>query len=216
MSRPDICLSIGHVGYDEVMYHLKKVDLAEIRIDLLDLSESQLEKIFSKHDNLIATYRTEKSEYEKMYSVLLPAMESGCAYVDLDVDIPVIWREKIVKRAKGLKKKLIISYHNFVETPQTEKLDEYIEKMFHCGADIVKVACTANSSQDCSRMMSLNKKHKDLIAFSMGDLGVITRYAAPTMGAPFTYAAIPGKETAPGQADYYAIEEFLNKYLPLT
>lgn len=208
-------MSIGYVGFDEVMDCLGKADLAEIRIDLLDFSETQLETVFAKHNNLIATYRAEKNNYEKMVSMLMLAMNSGCAYIDIDIDVPAIWREKIAERAKQLNKKLIISYHNFEETPQTEELDEILEKLFHCGADLAKVACTASSNRDCTRMMSMNRKHKDLIAFSMGELGVITRYAAPTLGAPFTYVAIPGKETAPGQVDYDTMESFLNKYLPL-
>ncbi len=215
MSRPDICLSIGYVGFDEVIDYLGKVHLAEIRIDLLDFSEAQLKTIFGKHNNLIATYRTDNNNYEKMVSMLMLAMNSGCAYVDIDFDVPEIWREKITKRAKEFNKKLILSYHNFNETPQTDKLDDIIGKMFHCGADLAKLACTANNNQDCARMMSLNKKHKDLIAFSMGGLGVLTRFAAPILGASFTYVSIPGKETAPGQVDYDTVESFLNKYLPL-
>jgi 3-dehydroquinate dehydratase len=34
--------------------------------------------------------------------------------------------------------------------------------------------------------------------------------AAPLLGAPFTYASIKGKETAPGQMAFEEVEKFFN------
>jgi len=208
-------LSIGYVDFDEVVDYLVKADLAEIRVDLLDFSEAQLKTIFGKHNNLIATYRAEKNNYEKMLSMLMLAMNSGCAYVDIDIDVPENWRTKVISKAKKLNKKVIISYHNYIETPGRDYLNNKIEQMFGFGADIVKIACIAINNSDCSRIISLYKNTISLVAFSMGEKGVITRFAAPTLGAPFTYVSIPGKETAPGQVDYETMKKFLNKYLPL-
>jgi 3-dehydroquinate dehydratase type I len=48
--------------------------------------------------------------------------------------------------------------------------------------------------------MALYEKNKNIIAFCMGQIGTITRIAAPLLGADFTYAALESKlATAPGQ-----------------
>lgn len=56
-------------------------------------------------------------------------------------------------------------------------------------------------------MLSLYESRKNVIALGMGPLGVITRIAAPFLGAPLTYASLaPGKETAEGQPDLKTLE----------
>ena len=213
MSRPDICLSIGHIGYDEVLSNIKKVALAEIRIDLLNLSQQQIKTIFRQHNNLIATYRS--NDYEKMASLLCLALDSGCDCIDIDIETPENLKDPIIKKASKMGKKVIVSYHNYTETPDLDELNNIIAKMFNSGANIAKIACTAKKSSDSSKIMYLYTQNSNLVAFCMGKLGAITRYAAPILGAPFTYASTKKQATAPGQIDYTEIENFLNKHLPI-
>jgi 3-dehydroquinate dehydratase I len=208
--NPKICLSIGHTGFNQVVELLKGVALAEIRMDLLELNDEQLKSVFNLHKNLIATYRANKRDFMKMVSTLNLAIENGCTYIDIDIESPESYRNKLIEKAKESGCKVILSYHNFSETPDTKQLNQIVSNLFKMGADIAKVACMANFEEDCRRVIELYSKYKNIVAFSMGEIGKNTRIEALKMGAPFTFASVKGKETAPGQMSYEEIESQLD------
>jgi Type I 3-dehydroquinase len=53
------------------------------------------------------------------------------------------------------KTKVIVSYHDFEETPDDETLRNLVDAMFGCGGDIAKVAATATDISDSARMLQL-------------------------------------------------------------
>jgi 3-dehydroquinate dehydratase-1 len=60
--------------------------------------------------------------------------------------------------------------------------------------------------------MSLYNSDKTIIALGMGNLGKITRIAAPFLGAPFTYAYPTGrKRTAEGQFSIDKLEDIMKR-----
>jgi 3-dehydroquinate dehydratase-1 len=210
--RDDICLSIGNVGFDCVLKSLEGASLAEIRFDLMDLSNLQYQQIFGHHKNLIATHRLKAEEYDTMTEILSLAIDWGCNAIDIDRDTPEHLRIPLINKAKQNKRTVIISYHNFVETPEISKLETHVKEMVLMGADIVKIACMANSVADCSRILGLYENHQNIIAFCMGAIGQSTRIVAPLLGAPFTYASIEGFSTAPGQIEYGKMEVLLDTF----
>lgn len=208
--HPKICLTIANVTYDEALKHLNNVSLAEIRMDLLDFSDEQFSSIFNHSKYTIATYRSD-SNFELLFSKYCQAIDFGCTCVDIDINIPEIYRDKIADLAHSSGRNVILSYHNYAKTPIHQDLMRVIDKMRTCGADIVKIACIANSTEDCSRILGLYENQTKLVAFCMGEIGKITRLSAPMLGAPFTYASIKGKEVAPGQICYSEVESFFEK-----
>jgi 3-dehydroquinate dehydratase I len=209
--RHDICLSIGNIDYSDALEHLKKVALAEIRMDLLNFSNNQFASIFKSHSNLIATYRSKGKDLSSMENMLSVAIENGCKYIDIDISTPKELIDTFGKKIREHNGKLILSYHNFNETPRLEQLDRIIEITQQYNADITKIACFANTDDDCERILSLYKDRSNLVAFCMGNLGRITRIKSLSLGALFTYASIAGKETAPGQLSYETLELLLQK-----
>ena len=208
--HPKICLSIGNVTYDEALKHLNDVSLAEIRMDLLDFSNEQFSSIFSQNKCTIATYRSD-NHFDVLFSKYRQAIELGCTCVDIDINVPEVYRDKIADLAHSMNRKVILSYHNYEKTPLKKQLTQTIEKMFSSGADIAKLACMAKSLDDCARILGFYENHTKLVAFCMGEIGKITRLSAPLLGAPFIYASIKGKEVAPGQICYSEVEGFLEK-----
>jgi 3-dehydroquinate dehydratase-1 len=206
--HPKICLSIGNISYDEALPYLKDVPLVEIRMDLLNFTDEQYSSAFSREKCTIATYRADRG-FENLLAKYTQAIESGCTCVDVDINVSEIYRDKIADLAHIKGCKVILSYHNYEKTPTKKQLSLIIEKMFSSGADIAKLACMAKSTEDCSRILGLYEKYPKLVAFCMGDLGKITRLAAPMLGAPFTYASIEGKGVAPGQMCYGEVESIL-------
>jgi 3-dehydroquinate dehydratase-1 len=201
-NSPMICVSLAERTLEECRAALKGLELAEIRIDKTELTLADIRELFADPVKLIATCRPGSRSEDERLAALLAAIDAGAAYVDIEVAAEAGFREAVIAAAREKKSRVIISYHNFEETPLRHFLLQTIEECLDLGADIAKVVCCVKNSQDCVRILSLYENRKNLIALGMGDLGVITRIAAPFLGAPLTYASLAsGKETTGGQPD---------------
>jgi len=59
-----------------------------------------------------------------------------------------------------LSTKVILSHHDYDETPSDEVLEALVKEMFKAGADIAKIATTAQRIEDSARMLALPGKSK--------------------------------------------------------
>ena len=209
-----ICVSIANVDYEECQTLLseKEITIAEIRLDQLSFTPTEIHTIFAGHNDLIATYRPGKIDEEDRKQVLIKAVESGAAYVDLEMETDAEFKSAVIASCRRNNCKVIISYHNYEETPIRKELRKIVDDCFDMGADIAKVACQVKLESDSARIISLYDKADlakgSLIAIGMGEKGKITRAAIPLLGAPFTYASLAaGMETAPGQLDKLMLEK---------
>jgi len=203
-----ICVSLGNIGFNRCVESLLKVECAEIRMDLMDLTEDEVKLLFSEPCSLIATCRPGKFIEEERISMLTCAIQYGARYVDIEIESEPHFLNTIKEHAEDKGVKLIISYHDFNTTPSIDELENVIKKARLLGADIVKIATLAHNPEDCARVIGLYSKHKDIIAFCMGKEGVITRVAAPYLGAEFTFAAFDESlATAPGQLTVEKMEK---------
>lgn len=201
-----ICVSYGHTTFSQLMAQLSAAEMAEIRIDLLGFTDEELVKVFQSHRNLIATCRPDVVGVEEQRRLLTLAIDSGAALADIEIEASSELKKNLAATAKAKGCKLIISYHNFSSTPSSKEVEAIIDSIFAEGADIAKVATTANCKEDTARILGLYGKYKNLVAIAMGDDGRIARVAAPLLGAPFTFAAPKGQATAPGQLDTEQME----------
>jgi 3-dehydroquinate dehydratase-1 len=208
-----ICVSIAEPDYLNCKKALEKTECAEIRMDMMDLKESEIQEIFSyPGKDIIATCRPGKDKYndEERLEKLKTAITSGATFVDVEIETSEAFKGEIIPIAVQNKCKVIVSFHDFEKTPSSSELEDIVEQCFEQGADIAKVACMIHSKQDISRILSLYDRDNNIVAIGMGELGKITRIAAPFLGAPFTYASLnSGKETAKGQLTKHMMEKIL-------
>jgi 3-dehydroquinate dehydratase I len=209
-----ICISIGNPEFESCKRILddSAVRMAEIRLDGAALSYDEIGTIFSTYSNLVATCRPTngpdpRSDAERK-KMLMTAIIAGAAFVDLEVESDDAFKRELIQTARIQQCRVIISYHNYDSTPSRPQLEKIVERCFEDGADIAKVACHVHSACDSARLLALYDYParaylgREILAIGMGEKGKITRLAAPLLGAPFTYASMPGqKETAPGQLD---------------
>ncbi len=124
--------------------------------------------------------------------LLQKAIELGADYVDVEYDSI----NQIIRRGSS---KIIISYHNFKETPQN------ISKIYYdiCQhkPDIAKIVTYANDITDNIRIFELLRTASiPIISFCMGEMGYISRILTKKFGGFLTFASLEkGKESAPGQ-----------------
>jgi 3-dehydroquinate dehydratase-1 len=99
--------------------------------------------------------------------------------------------------------RLILSFHNFVETPTLETLNRKFLEAEALGADIAKVAVMPRNLEDVltllnATLQSSQKLGIPLVSMSMGGYGSLTRLFGWTFGSAMTFA-IGASSSAPGQ-----------------
>ncbi|KAG2426447.1 hypothetical protein HXX76_011678 [Chlamydomonas incerta] len=186
------------------------VDIIELRLDFLtDFDPEQHLETILKACPLpyIVTYRPvwEGGKYEgpepERLAVLKMAALLGAPYVDVEFKAsPYFFADP---HEVPLSTKVILSYHDFKQTPDAAVLNKLATAMRQAGADIVKLAAMANDIGDAARMLDLlRNKDGPMIALSMGERGQIVRLLAAKYGGHLTFAAMsPERASAPGQPD---------------
>ena len=100
--------------------------------------------------------------------------------------------------------KLILSYHNFEETPDEDFIVEKLMVAKKLGADVAKVAVMPKNYKDVLTLLSATLRARTelldipIITMSMGGEGAITRIAGGLFGSDLTFA-IGQASSAPGQ-----------------
>jgi 3-dehydroquinate dehydratase-1 len=145
--------------------------------------------------------------------LLEEALERGADYIDVAVHTDAKLIKQLTKKLGDAR--LIISYHNFKETPDLKELQEIVKKADKLGADIVKVATFISDVSENVTLMDLIKWAKsekiNLIISGMGDKGTISRVIAPLLGSHMYYAPLDeGVGTAPGQLTKRDLESIWN------
>ena len=195
-----LCRSIAVKGLNKIQELLKGAEMAEIRVEKSGLDIIEVEKIFASHPNLIATCRDEGLlQYERV-ELLIAAIDGGAKWIDIEVESDENYASTLVEYAKSKGCKVIISYHNYENTPKQKELNDIIKECAKMGADLVKIATMVNKTDDAVRLLELYNSDISILALGMGELGKNTRVSALKLGAPFTFVSCDGEqETAPGQ-----------------
>jgi len=206
-----ICVAISDNNIEKCLSVLDKVEMAEIRLDLTGFGIIEINRIFSHPTPCIATCRPETMGNEDQLERLTAAIKAGAKFVDIEIEAEPVQQTTIIEVARKHKCRVIISYHNFLETPAMSELFKIVDHCFELGADIAKVTTLSNSKADNARIISLYTIEKPLVSFGMGEIGMITRLMAPFLGAEFTFASMDeGMQTAPGQINYSKMKEILS------
>lgn len=206
-----ICVAISDKNVKNCLATLKNVEMAEIRLDLTEYDLNEIETVFKNHSNLVATCREGKYSNEERKEKLKKAIASGAKYVDIEVESEKEYRSELVRYAKNRNCEVIISYHNFEETPPENELKEIVDVCNSYGADIVKITTMSHGKKDNANLLELFNTDSRIVALGMGEKGKITRIIAPFLGSEFTFAATDqGEPTAPGQITYQELKKIIH------
>lgn len=220
--QPKIVLTIGEIKLNLLRPSLlKKADILELRIDCFkNIQEKNvvcfIEKIKTAGLPIIATVRSDKEGGARYIpaSLRLRLFEAVMPLVDgVDIEINSSILKQVIEQVKRKKKKAILSYHNFKQTPSDNKLEQIIKEARRKQGDVIKIAAFAKSKKDVLRLLNILFKHreKNIVAISLGERGVISRFLFPFFGSVWTYAYLD-KPFAPGQMDVSKMKEVLGKF----
>ncbi|KVH91369.1 hypothetical protein Ccrd_006604, partial [Cynara cardunculus var. scolymus] len=187
-------------------------DLVEIRLDSLkEFSPREDIQTLIKLSSLptLFTYRPtwEGGQYngdeQSRLDALRLAMELGADHIDVELQAVDDFKN-LIHGDKPTKCKLIVSSHNYQNTPSVEDMGNLVAKIQSTGADIVKFATTALDITDVARVFQITAHSQvsgvPIIAMVMGERGLMSRVLCPKFGGYLTFGTLEhGRVSAPGQ-----------------
>jgi 3-dehydroquinate dehydratase-1 len=150
---------------------------------------------------------------ERRISLLKKAALSA-DFVDLEY-VTAVENGGLVEVLRESGCRLILSRHYTDGGPPAAELRAEAERIFKL-SDIVKIVTRPSRMGDALAHLSLYSEpwaRGRLICFSMGEAWRFTRILCVALGAPFTYASLPGQAVAPGQPTFEEAVEAVGEVL---
>lgn len=201
----DLVLTVNKI--DEALN--KGVDIIECRFDYLSSFENldhYLDILSRYKDKCIYTIRPENeggkfsNDPEKRVEIIRKFIQRKPLFVDIEYNL-ISNNDFIADLVENENTQILVSWHDFSHTPEFDYLLEQVKNMT-IYSPFVKIVTTARTIDDSIKILMIYRSidtHINLIAFAMGELGVLSRVLCTVVGdAPFTYASI-GAALAPGQ-----------------
>ena len=231
--RPKICVPLTGSDQEQLQAEAeaamkKSIDLVEWRGDCFcrvhDLTEmEQTAKILRQQMGdcpILFTCRTEDGRFSisiRDYIELNKRMiATGCIdLVDVELFMGDMVCRVLVEYAHAHHVAVVISNHEFEQTPDVDVMVRRLQSMRYLGADVPKIAVMPKNNRDVLKLLqatdTFNQWFGDcpIITMSMGKMGVISRLCGETFGSALTFATV-GKASAPGQISVDEVETILD------
>jgi 3-dehydroquinate dehydratase type I len=220
---------VGKDSVNAVLDEIEKInrfayaDIIELRADYLkeeELTEENLSKIKNASDKeILFTLRKQEEGGQRRIPdaaremFYFTAIKIGFEYVDIENSTPKDMLDRImseVKKTEG-STRLILSFHNFDQTLESEISDKF-KDIKSKDPHIIKIVTMANSEADSDFVIDFLRHNRGdsirLALFCMGQYGNINRIQCHNLGSALTYLAVEsGAGTASGQLTY---DEFVS------
>jgi 3-dehydroquinate dehydratase type I len=223
MKNYKICLILAEESLEGLIKKYQKyknlADFLELRLDYLKkIDFSNLEKLrnlIGEDEKVILTCRKQeeggkfKESEDKRLTIINFLLKLDFPYVDIEESS----YERNLKPKKS-KSKIILSYHNFEETPPDWYLRKIVWSMQNDNPEIIKIATFVKENYDNVKLFRLmvNKNYQEKrVIIGMGEKGKITRFLGPILGNFYTYAVLDEeKNIAPGQVKLSEVKKFIS------
>lgn len=195
----------------------RAADLIEFR---MDCAEDPIEQL-SQYDGtlpIIATNRTKwfggkANDSGRLDRLFAASRFDFVELVDIELETARS-KDWILDEFRENEVQLIISHHDFEDTPEQNILDMIIDQCAQYG-DIAKVATFPQDQTDALRLLNAidtaTKKGIDVAGISMGEIGSHTRVIGPLYGSKLGYAPLASdiSDYAPGQIPLQKLTELI-------
>lgn len=231
---PKICVPIVAATIEEIAAQAqalagKSFDVVEWRADWFDgvfqpdavrQAARQLRAVLGEAVPLLFTFRTRQEGGEKAISAPdyialnhLVASEHLADLIDVELFTGDAAVQCVASSAHAAGVPVIVSNHDFHQTPAQEELVSRLCRAEQLGGDILKIAVMPQTRADVLTLLSATEEMSrrtscPLITMSMGTLGVVSRLCGETFGCALTFGTA-GQASAPGQIDTESLHSVL-------
>jgi 3-dehydroquinate dehydratase type I len=210
-----ICISVVPVTNEEALSLLGRAlplaELVELRIDRIEAPALPMLLHAGRERIVVTNRRRDEGGFfasceTRRLDLLHEAVELGARLVDIEARTGsrAVGRLADAVRSHGGRTRLIVSHHDLQGTPSARTLAARVRACRALGADVVKIVTLANRAEDNLRVLEIlpqaREMGQDIVAFCMGEMGRLSRVAAPLLGSCWSYASLEkGAASAPGQ-----------------
>ena len=208
-----ICVSLGTSDISELKRLVSdslssNADFIEVRFDYFDRSNMNqvLEFVLDHKERAVFTCRApnEGGKYAGAETERVTALRRLAAFRPMLLDVEyntMTANDDLMDQFTAQNCNTLVSWHNFDQTPSTEELNTLLNKMkeYSTNVKIVTMAKNGNDNFSVLKLYEIAKRaNVNLIAFCMGEHGVLSRVLCTYAGAQFTYVSLTDA-IAPGQ-----------------
>ncbi len=221
-ARPQIA-AILERGIDKAelkALHQQGVDVLELRVDSFEGGVAGAETFLNELDSIwrqrFALLLTIRETEALRGETRLAAFQRLTPLVDaIDVEFEASDRERLAQVAHSAGRLALLSTHDFENAPGDEALAAVIAEARRLRAAAAKIAVFVGETQDLQRLFRLltTTQPLPLIVIAMGEIGMISRLAAPFLGSLYTYGYLE-RPNAPGQLSVAELNELLLRFSP--
>lgn len=192
---------------------LNNFEIAQKEADLTEICFDELKSL--KKEDINALFKKKKKPLIYKTTTFLNFKKIPLKKIDF-IDIDLNSSNEIIKeiRKTSPKTRIILSYHNFKETPAPKELNVIVKKLKSKKPDIIKIATRAKTLNDSLRMLellsSIASKGQKAICLCMGEKGILTRTSGHLFGNLLTFAPLKSSsKTAEGQLTIKDLKKYI-------
>lgn len=207
--RNRLVVCVNAKTYSEAVDQVKGAECAELRLDLINLSQNELGQLYLLCKEWIITPRQAYFKKDPELVLLRDLLKRGPLFLDVDSDLEAQHQEELYALAKENKVAVLASYHDYEKMPKLLTLKKAFQKMKIQGALAFKFALQAKTEKDLLELQELWKWDPNMMVFSMGKQYTFTRVAALFQGLKMMYVKKGGEAVASGQLSHLEAEMIL-------
>ncbi|MFV1996125.1 MAG: type I 3-dehydroquinate dehydratase [Verrucomicrobiales bacterium] len=190
-------------------------DLVEFRLDSLDTAAPCLREamdrltvpsiITARHPEEGGDRSLSNDERHRLLCSFLPHADA----IDIEIrSLPEL--APVLEEAGRAGVSVILSHHDFEETPDPAELQRIVERAAEAGADMAKIATRLNSVADLFTLTGLFERPAPIpvSAMGMGKLGRVSRLLLAQCGSRLNYGYLT-RSNAPGQWPAARLKELI-------
>lgn len=217
---------------DELIKYKDYIDIVELRIDQwenfviknVDTVIQQLRGL-NLDFKILVTYRTsnqggkgnvEETTYIDILKLLIEYAQFELLDIEWSGAINTDQYAQLITDAQEKNLNVVLSHHNFEETPSLEEIKFIYYKMQKLAPQYLKLAVMPNNKEDVLHLLEAMSVTSDntpykVIGISMSHLGLVSRVAQGVFGGSISYGCL-GEPQAPGQIHVKALKQQLEFY----
>ncbi|MRN62732.1 type I 3-dehydroquinate dehydratase [Staphylococcus saprophyticus] len=217
---------------DDLIQFQDSIDIIELRIDQwTNLNEIAIEKVVEDlqslklNKKLLVTYRTSnqgglgdfgEDDYIQILRKIANCQNIDMLDIEFDQTRSLNILQELIELAHKNQVQVVLSHHNFKETPKLEALKHLFYKMQQLESDYIKVAVMPHGKQDVLSLLNAMSDTADVVSqhvvgIAMSKIGLISRTAQGVFGGSISYGCLDTPK-APGQIHVSTLKKQLSMY----
>lgn len=217
---------------EDIQRYQADIDIIELRIDQWqEVALTQVHAVLKQlkelalNKQILVTYRTakqgglgtlaQKDYYEYLTSLIT---QETFDFIDIEFDKKQNTEDltTVINLAQNNNKEVVLSYHDFDQTPPLDELKHLYYKMHLLAPEYLKVAVMPKGKEDVTNLLNAMSVTADsvnerVVGIAMGKIGTVSRTAQGVFGGAISYGCLDTPK-APGQIHVASLRQQLDFY----